>query len=116
MPVSSLEYTYTVLIIAVRACGPQEAYTVNTCMQKTVYFLVHKDTGLRLRYYKTLAGARIAQRARNHRLGFTERIERIELFDNWEAEQCRDHNNSVVTATYCIVEDTLEQEDLLDEN
>ncbi len=83
-------------------------------MQKTVYFLVHKDTGLRLQYYKTLAGARIAQRARNHRLGFTTRIERIELWDNWEAEQCRLADGTVETATYCIVEDTLEQEDVLE--
>lgn len=82
-------------------------------MQKTVYYLVHKDTQRRLKYYRTLAGARIAQRSRNHRLGFIERIERIELFDNWEAEQCRMADNSIETATYCIVEDTLEQEDLL---
>lgn len=82
-------------------------------MQKTVYYLVHKDTHRRLKYYKTLAGARIAQRSRNHRLGFIERIERIELFDNWEAEQCRMADNKIETATYCIVEDTLEQEDLL---
>ena len=77
-------------------------------MQETVYFLVHRDTGLRLQYYKTRAGARIAQRARNQRLGFHERIERIEIFDNWEAEQCRDLNGEIVTATYCIVEDTLD--------
>lgn len=82
-------------------------------MQKTVYYLVHKDTQRRLKYYRTLAGARIAQRARNHRLGFITRIERIELFDNWEAEQCEMSDGSIHTATYCIVEDTLEQEDLL---
>ena len=78
----------------------------------SVYYLVHKDSKRRLKYYKTLAGARIAQRARNHRLGFLTRIERVELEDNWEAEQCLDSNNHIVTATYCIVEDTIESEDL----
>jgi hypothetical protein len=84
-------------------------------MLKTVYYLVHKDTGERTRYYRTRAGARIAQRARNSHLGFTLRVERIELYDNWEAEQCIDITNTVVTATYCIVEDTIEQEDLLED-
>jgi len=81
-------------------------------MLKTVYYLVHKDSGERTRYYRTRAGARIAQRARNSHLGFTLRVERIELYDNWEAEQCRDITNTIVTATYCIVEDTIEQTDL----
>ena len=81
-------------------------------MQHVVYYLVHKDTKRRLKYYKTLAGARIAQRSRNARLGFVTRIERIELDDNWEAEQCLDSNNTIVTATYCIVEDTIDSEDL----
>ena len=81
-------------------------------MQTTVYYLVHKDTKRRLKYYKTLAGARIAQRARNHRLGFIERIERVTTFDNWEVERCRDSNNLIVDATYCIVEDTIESEDM----
>ena len=77
-------------------------------MRKTVYYLVHKDTHRRLKWYQTLGGARIAQRLRNHRLGFHTRIERIELYDNWEAEQCLDQNNCLVTATYCIVEDTID--------
>lgn len=81
-------------------------------MQKTVYYLVHKDTGRRLKYYTTLMGARIAQRSRNARLGFHTRVERVELFDNWEAEQCIDNRNNVVTATYCIVEDTVDTVDL----
>ncbi len=81
-------------------------------MQMTVYYLVHKDTQRRLKWYKTLAGARIAQRSRNARLGFHTRIERIELYDNWEAEQCLDNNNNIVTATYCIVEDTVDTVDL----
>jgi hypothetical protein len=79
-------------------------------MQKTVYYLVHKDTQERLRYYKSLAGARIAQRSRNARLGFAERIERVELGDNWEVEQCL-VDGHIVEATYCIVEDTIEQTD-----
>jgi hypothetical protein len=81
-------------------------------MQMTVYYLVHKDSQRRLKWYRTLQGARIAQRSRNHRLGFHTRIERIELFDNWEAEQCLDQNNHIVTATYCIVEDLVEVTDL----
>ena len=82
-------------------------------MQKTVYYLVHKDTLERLRYYTSLAGARIAQRARNARLGFHERIERIEVAQNWEVERCIDSNGVVVDATYCIVEDTIDSPDLL---
>lgn len=79
-------------------------------MQKTVYFLVHWETGERLHYYKTLAGARIAQRARNHRLGFRERVERCEVGDNLEAEQCL-VDGQVVTATWCIAQAHIEQED-----
>ena len=65
-------------------------------MQRTVYYLTHKDTLEHVRYYKTLAGARIAQRSRNARLGFSKRVERVELED----------------ATHCIVEGTIDQEDL----
>jgi hypothetical protein len=85
-------------------------------MTMTVFFLVHKDTLERVRYYKTLAGARIAQRSRNHRLGFHTRIERIESMTNWEVERCVDSNGSVTDATYCIVEDTIDSPDLLDNN
>lgn len=77
-------------------------------MPKTVYYLVHKDTLRRLKYYTSLGGARIAQRLRNLRLGFHTRIERICIADNWEAEQCVDSDNQIVTATYCIVEDTID--------
>ena len=83
-------------------------------MLRTVYYLVHKDTGERLRYYKSLAGARIAQRSRNARLGFLKRIERIEIGDNWEVERCELDTGTVVDATYCIVEDAIEQNDLQD--
>jgi hypothetical protein len=82
-------------------------------MQRTVYYLVHRDTQERVRYYKTRAGARIAQRARNSQLGFLNRIERIELSDNWEVERCVLDDGTVVDATYCIVEDTIEQNELL---
>jgi predicted RecB family nuclease len=76
-------------------------------MQKTVYYLTHKDTDRRLKWYKTLTGARIAQRARNHRLGFLTRIERV-YDDNTEYELCMTTDNLTMTATYCIVEDTIE--------
>ena len=84
-------------------------------MQKTVYYLVHKDTLERMRYYKSLAGARIAQRSRNARLGFLKRIERIELEDNWEVERCELEDGSIVDATYTIVEGVIDtaNEDLL---
>ncbi len=83
-------------------------------MHKTVYFLTHKDTALRLRYYKTRAGARVAQRARNRLLGFVERLERVEQFHNWEVELCRLTDGTIVEATYVIIEDTIEvNEDLL---
>lgn len=81
-------------------------------MLKTVYYLVHKDTGLRLRYYRSLAGARIAQHSRNARLGYKDRIERVEQFQNWEVELYKLADGTIQEGTYCIVEDTLEQEDL----
>lgn len=81
-------------------------------MHKTVYYLTHRDTGLRRGYYRSLAGARIAQRARNRLLGFTHRLERVESFENWEVERCLLSDGAVVDATWCIQEDTIEQEDL----
>ena len=82
-------------------------------MQHTVYYLAHRDTGERFRYYRSLAGARIAQRSRNARLGFEHRVERVEQFANWEVELCELSDGTIVEATYCIVEDTIDQEDLL---
>lgn len=93
-----------------------KAYTSDTgryTMHKTVYYLVHKDTGERLKYYGTLAGARIAQHQRNRRLGFHNRLERVEQFINWEVELYGMDDGSVQEGTYCIQEDTIEQEDLL---
>jgi hypothetical protein len=83
-------------------------HNVISTMHKTVYFLVHKDTGERLKYYKTLAGARIAQHSRNARLGFRNRIERVEQFNNWEAELYTMDDGTVVEGTYCIIEDTVD--------
>lgn len=81
-------------------------------MLHTVYYITHKDTGERVRYYKTRAGARIAQHSRNARLGFRDRVERIELWDNCEVEQYRSSDGTVVTGSYCIVEDTVDVTDL----
>jgi len=78
---------------------------------KPVYYLVHQDTDRRLRYYTTLAGARIAQRSRNHRLGFVRRVERVWIGPR-ELEQCLNCHGELLTATWAIEEDYLEQEDL----
>lgn len=82
-------------------------------MKMTVYYLVHKDSQTRLRYYKTRSGARIAQHRRNSLLGFTDRIERVEQFDNWEVELYRLGDGSIVEGTYCIIEDTIDSVDFL---
>ncbi len=85
--------------------------TVDSDMLKTLYFLTHKDTGERLKYYSSLAGARIAQRARNSHLGFLHRVERVCVGDNWEVECCELADGSIVDATWVIVEDTVDSED-----
>lgn len=84
----------------------------------TVYYLVHGTNNTRLKWYRTLAGARIAQRLRNSHLGFAHRVSRTYTQDNWEVELCLDSDNNTVAATYCIVEDTIEAnlEMLLDKN
>ena len=74
----------------------------------TVYYIVHKDSGRRLKYYKTRAGARIAQRHRNSGLGFRLRLERT-IESDIEYELCATPEAPYgVLATYCIVEDTVE--------
>jgi hypothetical protein len=92
-------------------------------MQQQVYYLVHKETGMKLKYYKTLSGARIAQRQRNHRLGFITRIDRVPLYIQeleleLEAELCLttddDNTDNHSIATYCILEDYIETLDILD--
>lgn len=80
--------------------------------QRVVYFLTHRDTGERLRYYRTRAGARVAQRARNSHLGFRLRLERIELEDNWEVEQCELADGTIITATWVIEEASIDQESI----
>lgn len=80
---------------------------------RTVYYLTHRDTDRRLRYYSTLAGARIAQRSRNHRLGFHTRIERVWLADR-EYERCLDSDNQCVDATWVIEEAVIDSPDLID--
>jgi hypothetical protein len=78
---------------------------------KTVYYLEHLHTGLRLKWYRTLAGARIAQRSRNHRLGFLTRVKRItEEHTDRELELCVTADGTEHIATYCIVEDWIELE------
>ena len=79
-------------------------------MKITVYYLVHKDSQQGVRYYKTLQGARIAQRQRNRHVGFIDRIERVEQFDNWEVELYRLGDGAIVEGTYCIVESTIDTE------
>jgi hypothetical protein len=81
---------------------------------RTVYYLTHTENHRRLRYYTSRAGARIAQRQRNHRLGFHTRLERVAV-SNLELERCLDSNGRVVDATWAIEEDCLESPDLITE-
>jgi hypothetical protein len=80
---------------------------------RIVYYLEHKDTGRRLKWYRTLAGARIAQRQRNHRLGFLTRVKRIQEdteHTSRELELCVCVDGTEQIATYTIVEDTVDSE------
>jgi hypothetical protein len=77
----------------------------------TVYYLAHSATDRRLRWYRTRAGARIAQRQRNHNLGFAVRLERV-IIGEREYERCLDSRGTVVDATWYIEEDTVEIMDL----
>lgn len=74
----------------------------------TIYYLTHLDTDRDLGWYATLSGARIAQRSRNRRLGFTQRLERISI-DDREYERCRLSDGTVIDATWVIREDTVDQ-------
>lgn len=80
----------------------------------SIYYLRHHSNHRRLRYYHTLAGARIAQRQRNRRLGFVDRVERVEI-DNLEYERCL-VDGRIVDATWVIEEDHIESPDLLAES
>ena len=59
----------------------------------------------------TLAGARIAQRSRNRRLGFETRIQRTTEAE-LEFEQCVNAEGKIVLATWVIEEDHIELMDL----
>jgi hypothetical protein len=83
-------------------------------MLKTVYYIEHVESGRRLKYYTTRHGARIAMRTRNLHLGFKERTARL-------ADDAREYElytilvdgvATTVKGTYCIVEDTMEMEEL----
>ena len=73
----------------------------------TVYYLVHWESMTRLKYYQTRAGARIAMRVRNHRLGFVTRKDRLDN-DPFEYELCLTQDNLELTGAYCILEDTID--------
>lgn len=79
---------------------------------KTVYYLVHWESMTRLKYYQTRAGARIAMRSRNHRLGFLTRVSRIDN-DPFEYELCLTTDGQELTGTYSILEDTIDTVDIL---
>ena len=81
-------------------------------MIKNVYYLRHSVTHERcFRYYETLAGARIAQRSRNARLGWKTREKRTVEAD-LEFEQCYNAEGVLVLATWAIEESYIEVEDL----
>ncbi len=77
-------------------------------MIKNIYYLRHSETHERcFRYYETLAGARIAQRSRNARLGYKTRTARTVEAD-LEFEQCVNAEGKLVLATWAIEEDCIE--------
>jgi hypothetical protein len=81
-------------------------------MIKNVYYLRHSQTHERcFRPYMTLAGARIAQRSRNARLGYKIRVQRT-VEAELEFEQCENAEGALVLATWCIEESYIELEDL----
>jgi hypothetical protein len=85
---------------------------IHYSMIKVIYYLRHSHTHERcFRYYETLAGARIAQRSRNARLGFETRIQRTVEAD-LEFEQCVNAEGNLVLATWAIEEDHIEFCDL----
>ena len=81
-------------------------------MNKTVYYLEHKDSGRRLKWYRSRTGARIAQRHRNRKLGFGDLLERCTVDDReicWYALVNEGH----AQGTWAIVEDVIDSVDLL---
>jgi len=79
-------------------------------MQRTVYYLAHWESGLRIRYYNTQGGARIAARNRNRHLGFHTRVDKT-LIDSTEYE-LYSIDGKIVMGSYCIQEDYIEMENL----
>ncbi len=75
---------------------------------ESVYYLVDTGNRARIKYYRTLTGARIAQRLRNRHLGFHTVIDKHVLDSGEEQELCRDKDGNTVTATYSIIEDHIE--------
>ena len=92
-----------------RECVITSSISSERSMQITVYYIVHKDTGRRLKWYRTLAGARIACRSRNARLGFQTRVARTSEADI-EYELCTTQEHASILATYCIVEDYIDHD------
>jgi hypothetical protein len=80
---------------------------------KTVYYLIHHEANRRIRYYKTLTGARIACRLRNLHLGFLARIN-YEYQDNRTYELCTSLSGPNGRGTYAIEEDVIDTPDLLE--
>ena len=74
-------------------------------------YLVHWESGRRIKYYHTLTGARIAMRLRNQHLGFEHRLDK-QLEDVREYELYTVEGQTV-KATYCVEEDVIETPDLL---
>ena len=73
----------------------------------TVYYLEHRDQSRRLKPYKSLAGARIAQANRNRHLGFQNPQGR---YTDDRGRECIEYRRSgeTVTGTWCIIEDTVD--------
>lgn len=79
----------------------------------SVYYLVHVDSNCRIRYYRTVTGARIACRLRNLHLGFHTRIE-YQQVDSRTYELCANSNQQHQMGTYAIEEDVIDTPDLLE--
>lgn len=76
---------------------------------RVVYYLEHVSQSRRLKPYKTLAGARIAQGNRHRHLGFTDKIKR---YTDDLGRECvlYKHNNEELQGTWCIIEDTIDSQ------
>lgn len=84
---------------------------------QTVYYLVHTESGRRIRYYRTLAGAHIGLRLRNRNLGFVNRVQLEHNEDLGITHELYLVNNELVRGTYSIQEDHIESvlDELLDD-